>query len=93
MPLYDANNALLTDNGAAFEYLNHNLVKKTKGSQVTDYGYNIENRLSQVKEDDTPLANYGYDPFGRRLWKEVVLHAIGKRYIIYLNHLNIRCSS
>ncbi|RKZ75206.1 MAG: hypothetical protein DRR16_31495, partial [Candidatus Parabeggiatoa sp. nov. 3] len=59
------------DNGAAFEYLNHNLVKKTKGDQVTHYDYNIENRLSEVKEDDTPLANYGYDPFGRRLWKEV----------------------
>jgi len=68
---YDANNALLSDNGAAFEYLNHNLVKKTKGNQVTDYGYNIENRLSEVKEDNTSLANYGYDPFGRRLWKEV----------------------
>ena len=46
-------------------------MKKTKGNQVTDYGYNIENRLSEVKEDNTPLANYGYDPFGRRLWKEV----------------------
>ncbi len=68
---YDSNNALLSDNGAAFEYLNHNLVKKTKGDQVTHYDYNIENRLTEVKEDNTPLANYGYDPFGRRLWKEV----------------------
>jgi RHS repeat-associated protein len=69
---YDANNALLSYDGAAFEYLNHNLVKKTKGNQVTHYGYNVENQLAQVKEGDSnTLAQYAYDPFGRRLFKEV----------------------
>jgi large repetitive protein len=79
---YDANNALLSDNGAVFEYLNHNLVKKTKDNQVTHYNYNIENRLTQVKTDDTQLANYGYDPFGRRLWKEI---NGTKTYFLYSN--------
>jgi len=69
---YDANNAMLSYDGAAFEYLNHNLVKKTVGSQVTQYAYNIENQLAQVKEGDSnTLAQYAYDPFGRRLFKEV----------------------
>jgi RHS repeat-associated protein len=69
---YDANNAMLSYDGAAFEYLNHNLVKKTKGNQVTHYGYNIGNQLADVKDGESQtLAQYAYDPFGRRLFKEV----------------------
>ncbi len=36
------------------------------------YHYNAQNR--QVKVEDVNgniIANYAYDPFGRRLWKEV----------------------
>ena len=35
------------------------------------YSYNVQNRLVRVEEDDLLIAEYGYDPFGRRLWKEV----------------------
>ena len=68
---YDLNNALKSTDGAAFEYLNDNLVKKTAGSHVTDYDYNTSDRLVSVTEDGNLKAEYGYDPFGRRLWKEV----------------------
>ncbi|MCP4378999.1 MAG: hypothetical protein GY794_22835 [bacterium] len=30
-----------------------------------------KNRLVRVEEDDLLVAEYGYDPFGRRFWKEV----------------------
>jgi RHS repeat-associated protein len=48
------------------------LVKKTVGSQVTHYEYNIDNRLIRVTDGEGNLiAEYDYDPFGRRLFKEV----------------------
>jgi large repetitive protein len=32
----------------------------------------LENRLTEVRDgDDTLIARYDYDPFGRRIWKEV----------------------
>ena len=68
---YDSNNAMRTYDGASFEYFNDNLARKTVGSQTTIYGYDIANRLVQVRENNSDLARYGYDPFGRRLWKEV----------------------
>jgi len=70
---YDANNALLSYGDAEFEYdAAGNLVKKTDGSQVTHYEYNVEGRLVRVTDSEGNLiAEYDYDPFGRRIWKEV----------------------
>ncbi len=51
------------------------MIKKTVGSVVTSYVYNIENRLTEVWDGEVGssslIASYYYDPFGRRLWKEV----------------------
>ncbi len=60
----------------SFEYdANSNTIKKTVGSVVTSYVYNIENRLTEVWDGEVGagslIASYYYDPFGRRLWKEV----------------------
>ena len=64
----DGNNALLSNDEASFEYdLNGNLVQKTVGGDVVDLVYDVDNRLVWV----VGVAEYGYDPFGRRLWKEV----------------------
>jgi len=70
---YDANNALLNYGNTKFEYdPNGNLVKKTTGTQITHYEYNIDNRLIQVTNNQGNLiAKYDYDPFGRRIWKEI----------------------
>jgi len=38
---------------------------------VTEYVYNIEDRLVEVWESGSLTASYYYDPFGRRLWKDV----------------------
>ena len=51
--------------------LNGNMTKKTEGANVFEYLYNVENRLSAVKLNGHTLATYAYDPFGRRLWKQV----------------------
>ena len=75
---YNANNELLTTDNAQYEYdANGNTIKKSEaGSQETEYIYDVENRLIQVDIKLTPNASpftihYYYDPFGRRLWKDV----------------------
>ncbi len=72
---YNQNNELGGYDDVSFEYdPNGNLIKKTVGSVVTSYVYNIENRLTEVWNGEAGtgslIASYCYDPFGRRLWKE-----------------------
>ena len=70
---YNQNNELLGYDGTACEYdANGNMIRKTSGEQITNYIYNLENRLVRVENGSgTVIAEYYYDPFGRRLWKEV----------------------
>ncbi len=78
--MYDANNRLIRRDGGAcgaagtvcYEYdAAGNLGKQTEGAKVTQYGYNAANQLVEVKDGDNQLfARYGYDPLGRRIWKE-----------------------
>jgi RHS repeat-associated protein len=68
---YDANNRLLKAGTSAFDYdRNGNLVERTDGNGVTRYTYDTANRLARVEIIDRGVTGeYGYDPFGRRLWK------------------------
>ncbi len=73
---YNGNDQLLTAGDAEFTYdLNGNMISKTTGSQTFNYTYDHEDRLIRIDLDSgdtpTPIAAYGYDPFGRRTWKAV----------------------
>ncbi len=73
---YNENDQLLSTGDAEFTYdLNGNMISKTTGSQTFNYTYDHEDRLIRIDLDSggtqTPIAAYGYDPFGRRTWKEV----------------------
>ncbi|MBW2603602.1 MAG: RHS domain-containing protein [Deltaproteobacteria bacterium] len=70
---YNANNELQGYDDVSFSYdLNGNLSTKTKGVNATQYSYDVEDRLSEVRDGSNSLiASYYYDPFGRRLWKDV----------------------
>jgi len=73
---YNANNELTGQDNVTYEYdANGNMVKKTTGATVTSYVYNLEDRLYQVWSGEVEtgdlIAEYYYDPFGRRLWKQV----------------------
>jgi YD repeat-containing protein len=69
---HNANNELSVYGDISFEYdANGNMTSKTSASESWEYTYNVQNRLGRVEEDDLLIAEYGYDPFGRRLWKEV----------------------
>jgi len=79
---HDANNALTGYDDVTFGYdANGNTVTMT-GTQgtgtgtvpvplTTTYVYNARNRLSKVELPDGTVAEYRYDPFGRRVQKTV----------------------
>jgi len=70
---YNNNNELLTTDNEQYQYdANGNMTQKTVGSVVTKFFYNLEDRLERVEDGSgNVIASYYYDPFGRRLWKEV----------------------
>ena len=70
---YNANNELLGYEGTTFKYdENGNAVLKSEGSEIVRYVYNVEDRLESVEdENDKLIATCYYDPFGRRLWKNI----------------------
>jgi RHS repeat-associated protein len=70
---YTANNELLGYDNVSYAYDNNgNTIRQTSGLQETNYLYDVEDRLVQVEDGmGTTIAEYYYDPFGRRLWKDV----------------------
>ena len=70
--VYNKNNELLQKDSSEFTYDdNGNTISKTVADSVTNYSYDIDNRLLSVEEDGVVVGSYYYDPFGRRLWKDV----------------------
>ncbi|MFH1147302.1 MAG: RHS repeat-associated core domain-containing protein [Pseudomonadota bacterium] len=71
--VYNANNELLSYGDTAHQCdENGNTIQRASDSQTVNSVYNIENRLVRVKDGGGgEIASYYYDPFGRRLWKEV----------------------
>ncbi|MGE0086302.1 MAG: RHS repeat-associated core domain-containing protein [Desulfococcaceae bacterium] len=72
--MYNSNNELGSYDGTVFAYdANGNMTQKSGNGEAFTYIYDVENRLVQVenKADGSVIAKYYYDPFGRRLWKEV----------------------
>ena len=79
---YNENNELGSYENVSFVYDdNGNMVQKTDSGVVTNYVYNIEDRLAEVRDGSNSLiSSYYYDPFGRRLWKDL---AGTKTYFFY----------
>ncbi len=51
---------------------NGSLITKTESGITQNYVYNLENRLSEMRDgSDNLVAEYDYDPFGRRIAKTV----------------------
>ena len=71
---YNSNNQLTGYGTTAFKYDNHgNMVERTVDERKSSFDYSVDNRLEQITDDSgATVAAYYYDPFGRRLWKEVV---------------------
>ena len=72
--LHNQNNELESYGDISYEYdANGNMVRKSSGAIAERYVYNVANRLTRIEDESTEstIAEYYYDPFGRRLWKEV----------------------
>jgi RHS repeat-associated protein len=73
---YNANNELTGHDEISYAYdANGNMVQKIINGNVTSFVYNTEDRLARVWSGEAGtgdlIAEYYYDPFGRRLWKQV----------------------
>ncbi|RLA98835.1 MAG: hypothetical protein DRG83_14000 [Deltaproteobacteria bacterium] len=82
---YNSNNELVGYDGISYQYdANGNTIQKDDNGVITEYSYDIENRLIEVTTDapQPTTCKYYYDPFGRRLWKEV---DGTKTYFMYSN--------
>jgi RHS repeat-associated protein len=71
--IHNQNNELLGHSNVTFTYdASGNMTRKVKGAQTVNYFYDVANRLVRVEDGGgAVIAGYGYDPFLRRLWKEV----------------------
>lgn len=80
---YSDNDELIESPGTAYGYDEAgNVVQKSVGGMVsTLYAYNAENRLTQISDNSGNLiAEYVYDPFGRRIAKTT---PAGTTYFLY----------
>ncbi len=70
---YNQNNELGSYDNVSFVYDdNGNMTQKTEGTEVRNFIYNEEDRLVRVEDGSSVvIAEYYYDPFGKRLWKDV----------------------
>lgn len=70
---YNINNELESFGNTGYVYdANGNMTQKTVNDVVTRFFYNTEDRLIRVENaQGSIIAQYGYDPFGRRVYKEV----------------------
>ena len=86
---YNLNNELLGYADVTYMYdANGNMTQKRVGTAAVNYIYDVANRLVKVEDDltKTVIAEYGYDPFGRRLWKDVFRSAtepLQRTYFFY----------
>jgi large repetitive protein len=69
---YNKDNELLSYNGTSHTYdANGNTVTKSESGATTTYNYGATDRLASVQLPDGSTAIYTYDPFGRRVRKQV----------------------
>jgi RHS repeat-associated protein len=63
-------------NATSLEYdANGNLVRETRGSTTRTFVYDLFDRLIEVRDNEQPIARYAWDPFARRVKKEVITGA------------------
>ncbi len=79
---YGPNDQILATDGATYAYdaAGNRTRRTTTSGTETLYFYDEQSRLVRVEEGGSVIARYGYDPFGRRQWKET---GGARRYFYY----------
>lgn len=68
---YDKGNRLISAGKKRYEYdANGNVSAVIEDGKVTKYIYDAEGFLRTVEHPDGTKTSFGYDPLGRRVWKE-----------------------
>jgi RHS repeat-associated protein len=70
---YNENNQLTGTGTITYDYDDHgNMAVKRRGTSEINFSYTPDNRLAFLTDEaGATIGAYGYDPFGRRLFKEV----------------------
>jgi RHS repeat-associated protein len=69
---YNSNNELTQNENISYQYdSNGNVTHMIHETNSTQYFYANENQMLSVQHSNGDTIHYYYDPFGRRLWKEV----------------------
>jgi RHS repeat-associated protein len=70
---YNSNHELQGHGATTFTYdRNGNTEEQVSGGETLRTIHNVEDQLERVERGDgAVISEYGYDPFGRRLWKDV----------------------
>jgi len=68
---YNRADQLLKTNEETFQYdANGNLVERKGPKGITQYQYDMENRLIRVTKPDGKEVSFGYAPTGERIWRK-----------------------
>jgi RHS repeat-associated protein len=77
----NSSNQLTATTSATYTYDNNgNTLSKTEGTDVTQYTWDYENRLTQVTLPNSSVVTFKYDPFGRRIQKASAAATINYLY-------------
>jgi RHS repeat-associated protein len=77
----NSSNQLTATTSATYTYDNNgNTLSKTEGTDVTQYTWDYENRLTQVTLPNSSVVTFKYDPFGRRIQKSSAAGTINYLY-------------
>ncbi|MFS2110166.1 DUF4123 domain-containing protein [Sphingomonas sp. Sphisp140] len=69
---FDSLNRLIGQGSERFDYDGRgNCIARSGGAQAWRYAYDGFDRLVRAQDDGGRLVRFGYDPLGRRIWKEV----------------------
>jgi RHS repeat-associated protein len=77
----NSSNQLTATASATYTYDNNgNTLSKAEGTDVTQYTWDYENRLTQVTLPNSSVVTFKYDPFGRRIQKASAMGTINYLY-------------
>jgi len=70
---YDEDNTILSDDVTLYQHDANGSMTARSSMLDGDWGYeyDAESRLKTVRHNGQVVARYEYDPFGRRIWKEL----------------------
>ena len=87
--VYNPANQLVVNGGSHHYDKNGNLIQKVASEGTTNYEWDYENRLVKVTAPDGTVAEFAYDPFGKRIAKQVIENGTSTNTRYFYDNQNI----